>query len=156
MCTTFGYISSHGLTNMPWTVDLQPFALIYDNAMGSGTQPRVRWAGLRENACDVFSFIWQSFLHIYDHSETDMCYNIGCALFMISRHVLKNGESVMVQHMVNEYVVDVTTKQRRPNDRTAKEIFAATARENAMPSFNYYRRHLGLSTYIRSYELTGN
>lgn len=76
--------------------------------------------------------------------------------FFIFRQVLENGVSYIVRCMVNEKMGEVTAN----NDGAATELLTKflleLSRENAVQSFNNYRRHLGLTAYGSFHELTGN
>lgn len=76
--------------------------------------------------------------------------------FVFSRQVLESGVSNMVKLMIDQKMGMITCNNDGAATESLTKLLMKLSRENAMQSFNRYRRYLGLDVYKSFYELTGN
>lgn len=62
----------------------------------------------------------------------------------------------MIRRMVHQRMGKVTCNSDGTASETLTKFLMKLSRENAVQSFNNYRRHLGLTAYKSFYQLTGN
>ncbi|XP_025418087.1 prostaglandin G/H synthase 2-like, partial [Sipha flava] len=73
-----------------------------------------------------------------------------------NKQVIESGISDMVKLMIDQKMGMTTCNNNGAATESLTKLLMKLSRENAVQSFNRYRRYLGLDAYKSFYELTGN
>jgi len=93
------------------------------------------------------------------NTKKNICFSIRKIvefLFVCFRQVIANGLTNTVRFMVNQEIGMVAHGNYGNATEPMTSLLMRLSRENALQSFNNYRRKLGLYPYMSFYDLTGN